>query len=163
VKLHHCPTPIFYYPKDILEQKNMKFLYNWLKKLLSLKQTEEKIAEDQVARSFENIVIGKILEINKHPNADRLRLVKVDIGREIMEIVCGATNIAVGQKVPVALLGAKFPGGIEIKEASIRGIKSCGMLCAEDELGISQDHSGIMLLNEKAEIGMEFAEYINLK
>jgi phenylalanyl-tRNA synthetase beta chain len=131
----------------------MKFIYNWIKKILNIKES---------ADPFRNVVVGKILEINKHPNADRLRLVKVDIGKEIMEIVCGATNIEVGQMVPVALVGAKLSGG-EIKEAEIRGVKSCGMLCAEDELGISQDHSGIMILSEGAESGMEFAKYINLK
>ena len=62
--------------------------------------------------------------------------------------------------MPVALVGAKLPNGMEIKEAEIRGVKSCGMLCAEDELGLGKNHSGIMILDEKAEIGMEFAEYI---
>jgi phenylalanyl-tRNA synthetase beta chain len=143
----------------------MKFLSNLIKKFFGAKKTAE----------FENIVVGKILEINKHPNADRLTLVKVDLGPSlptsipegekgngnVPQIVCGASNIEVGQKVPVALVGAKLPNGIEIKEAEIRGIKSCGMLCAEDELGLGTDHSGIMILNEKAEIGMEFAKYIN--
>ncbi|MDQ1284278.1 MAG: phenylalanyl-tRNA synthetase beta chain [Patescibacteria group bacterium] len=133
---------------------------------------------EQKINDLENIVVGKILEIEKHPNADKLQLVKVDVGHSailpslpstgereskkgIIHIVCGAPNIEVGQKVPVALIGAKLPNGLEIKEAEIRGEKSFGMLCAEDELGLGNDHSGIMILDEKAEIGMEFAKYIN--
>jgi phenylalanyl-tRNA synthetase beta chain len=129
----------------------MKFLSNLLEKFFGSKKSTE----------FENIVVGKILEINKHPNADRLRLAKVDIGNKELEVVCGAPNIEIGQKVPVALIGAKLPNGIILKEVEIRGIKSCGMLCAKDELGLGTDHSGIMILDEKAEIGMEFAKYIN--
>ena len=79
-----------------------------------------------------------------------------------LQIVCGASNIAVGQKVPVALMGAKMPAGFEIKEAEIRGVKSFGMLCAKDELGLGTDHSGIMILDGETEVGMEFAKYINL-
>ena len=140
----------------------MKFLYNWFKKLLNTEKSAKKAPGSKLAHSFENIVVGKILEINKHPNADRLRLVKVDIGDKELEVVCGAPNIAVGQKVPVALIGAKLPNGIEIKEAEIRGVKSCGMLCAEDELGLGKNHNGIMILSEDAKIGMEFSEYIDL-
>lgn len=147
----------------------MKFLYNWFKKLLNTEKSDEKVSKDQMTRSFENVVVGKILEINKHPNADRLRLAKVDVGNKELEVVCGAPNIEIGQKVPVALVGAKLPAspaggpnGIILKEAEIRGIKSCGMLCAEDELGLGENHNGIMILDEKAEIGMEFSEYLNL-
>jgi phenylalanyl-tRNA synthetase beta chain len=146
----------------------MKFLSNLLEKLFGAKKSQPEAgpplaeaSKAQLARSFENVVVGKILEINKHPNADRLRLVKVDIGDKELEVVCGAPNIKIGQKVPVALVGAKLPNGMEIKEVEIRGIKSCGMLCAEDELGLGKNHNGIMILDEKAEIGMEFAEYIN--
>ena len=148
----------------------MKFLSNLLEKFFGTKKSQPKAgppwveggSKDQTTHSFENVVVGKILEINKHPNADRLRLVKVDVGNKELEVVCGAPNIEIGQKVPVALVGAKLPNGMEIKEVEIRGIKSCGMLCAEDELGLGNSHTGIMILNEGAKIGMEFAEYINL-
>ena len=152
----------------------MKYNYNWFKKLLNTEKSEagtplaEEVSKDQTTHSFENVVVGKIMEIEKHPNADRLQVTKTDVGSEVLQIVCGASNIAVGQKVPVALVGAKLPGisakggsasGGEIKEAEIRGVKSFGMLCAKDELGLGTDHSGIMILNEDAKIGMEFSEY----
>lgn len=129
--------------------------------------------------SFDGIIVGEILEISKHPNADKLQLTKVNVGKKVLDIVCGAYNIKVGDKVPVALVGTKLPasstGGLsvsaqggsaisrEIKEVEIRGAKSVGMLCAQDELGLGSDHSGIMILNEKTKIGMKFTEYIKFK
>jgi phenylalanyl-tRNA synthetase beta chain len=112
---------------------------------------------------YKNIVIGKILEIKKHPNADRLQLVKVDAGAKKLDIVCGASNILVGQLVPVALVGAVLPNGLEIKEAEVRGEKSSGMLCSAVELGLGDDHSGILILEKRAKIGRYFAEYLGLK
>jgi phenylalanyl-tRNA synthetase beta chain len=111
---------------------------------------------------FKGVVVGKLLEVKVHPNADRLRLARVDIGGEELGIVCGAPNIEAGQKVPVALVGAILPNGMEIKEASIRGENSRGMLCAEDELGLGEDHGGIMILDEKTKPGTAFAEYLGL-
>jgi len=138
----------------------MKFLSDWFKKIFSTEKLAGKEAE-KPAGNFQNVVVGKILEIEKHPNADRLQVTKTDVGSEVLQIVCGAPNIKVGQFVPVALVGAKLPGDFEIKEAEIRGVKSFGMICAADELGLNSDHSGIMILNESATIGMEFAKYIN--
>jgi len=171
----------------------MKFLYNWLKKLFNTEKSQpeaglllaEEESKGQTARSFEKVVVGKILEINKHPNADRLQIAKLQTTNnqlQTIQVVCGASNIEVGQMVPVALVGAKLSGG-EIKEVEIRGVKSLGMLCAKDELGLGTDHSGIMILDspphqcgdgdgpkkqngywcggKKAEIGMEFSKYIN--
>ncbi|TSD02278.1 MAG: EMAP domain-containing protein [Parcubacteria group bacterium Athens0714_25] len=140
---------------------HMKFLFDWLKNILS----GEKLVAKETGKSaigFENVVVGRILEIQKHPNADRLQITKTDVGGEILQIVCGAKNIEVGQKVPVALVGAKLPNGLEIREAQIRGEKSFGMLCAKDELGLGVDHSGIFILDKNAEVGMKFAKYINL-
>ena len=127
----------------------MNSLYSWFKKIFSAKKSTK----------FEKMVVGEILAIEKHPNADRLQVTKVDVGQEVLQIVCGAPNIKVGQKVPVALVGAKLPGG-EIKEAEIRGVKSFGMLCAEDELGLGNDHSGIMILDEKAKAGDTLDQYL---
>jgi len=148
----------------------MKYSINWLKELSGVKWTTDEIVDNLTMRAFEvekeefyldeKIIIGEILEVQKHPNADRLRLAKVNLGNAIQEIVCGAPNIEVGQKVPAALLGAILPNGLEIKEAEIRGIKSCGMLCAPDELGLGEDHSGILILEKDAMIGKTLKEYL---
>lgn len=114
------------------------------------------------AQQFEKVVVGKVLEVKKHPNADRLRLVSVDIKTKILDIVCGAPNIAADQLVPVALVGALLPNGLEIKESIIRGEKSNGMICAEDELGLGKNHEGIMILKPTAKVGDLFSKYINV-
>ncbi len=150
----------------------MKYSYNWLKELSQTKLFPEKVAELLTMHSFEieglekgnnnldGVVVGEILEIKKHPNADRLQITKIDIGKEKLQIVCGASNIAVGQKVPVATVGTILPGNFEIKEAEIRGVKSFGMLCAQDELGLGKDHAGILILDEKAKVGESAQEYL---
>ena len=158
----------------------MKNSFDWLKNLLGIKASPEKNVEnltvpsseiespEKQSQAFDGVVVGKILEIKKHPNADRLQIAIVETqdfaskAVQRLQIVCGAPNIAVGQKVPVATVGTKMPNGLEIKAAEIRGEKSFGMLCAKDELGLGEDHSGILILDEKAEIGMKFAEYVNL-
>ncbi|MEI6836132.1 MAG: phenylalanine--tRNA ligase subunit beta [Candidatus Falkowbacteria bacterium] len=112
--------------------------------------------------NFKGVVIGKILEVAKHPNADRLRVTKVDIKKEILTIVCGAPNVEVGQLVPVATIGTVLQNGLEIKESEIRGEKSYGMLCAEDELGLGTSHEGILILDKKAKIGQSLAEHLGL-
>jgi len=116
----------------------------------------------KTGKDLDKVVVGEIVKIKKHPNADKLQVVKVDIKNKKLNIVCGAYNIAIGQKVPVALAGAKLPGGLEIKKAEIRGVKSYGMLCAEDELGLGSDHSGILILDEKLKTGMNLAEALKL-
>lgn len=152
----------------------MKYSYNWLKELSGAKLTAEKAAErltmhsfelegmEKSGRGLENVVVGEILEIKKHPNADKLQLTRVNIGKENLEIVCGATNIKIGDKVPVALAPAKLPNGLKIKEVEIRGVKSCGMLCAPDELGLGKKHSGILILDCGAKIGTPLAKYLGL-
>lgn len=112
------------------------------------------------ADKYNNVVVGKILEVNSHPNADRLQLAKVDVGSEVLDIVCGAPNIEPGQLVPVALVGAILPSGLEIKKAEVRGEISNGMLCAEDELEMGDDHSGIMILEGGAKLGQNLADYL---
>lgn len=110
---------------------------------------------------YENFVVGEVLEATRHPNADKLTLCKVNIGDNVLSIVCGASNVAAGQKVCVAKTGAIIPnGGFEIKKGKIRGEVSEGMICSEDELNLSEDHSGIMVLKNEAVPGMEFADYI---
>lgn len=111
---------------------------------------------------FNQVIVAKVASVSPHPNADRLRLAKVDTGKEMLDIVCGATNLAKGQKVAVALIGAKLSNGLEIKESEIRGQKSYGMICAEDELGLGNNHEGIIVLSEKAKVGQDLADYLDL-
>jgi len=153
----------------------MKYSYNWLKEISGTKRDFQKVVEDLTMKSFEvenlekiggnleGVVVGEILEIKRHPNADKLQLAKVDIGKERLEVVCGAPNIKIGQKVPVALLGTRLPNGMVMKEVEIRGVKSCGMLCAEDELGLGINHNGILILNKQSKIGASFSKEMNLE
>ena len=97
-------------------------------------------------KDITQVVVGEILEVNKHPQADRLSLTKVSIGTETLQIVCGAKNIAPGQKVPLARIGAVLPGNFEIKATKIRNVESFGMLCSAKELGLAEDAEGILIL-----------------
>ncbi|OIO05650.1 phenylalanine--tRNA ligase subunit beta [Candidatus Falkowbacteria bacterium CG1_02_37_21] len=147
---------------------------NWLKEFIKIpaKISAEIIATELTqhtveveafvnqAERFDKVVVGKVLEVNPHSNADRLRLTVVDVQSEKLNIVCGAPNVAVGQLVPVALSGAVLPDGTEIKATEIRGEQSNGMLCAEDELGLGQNHEGIMVLSVGTKVGMPFAKYL---
>ncbi|MCK5759999.1 MAG: phenylalanine--tRNA ligase subunit beta [Candidatus Delongbacteria bacterium] len=112
---------------------------------------------EHISNNFDNFVVGKVTECIKHPDADRLTVCKVDVGNEELQIVCGAPNVKEGQSVPVALVGAKFPD-FKIKKAKMRGVESNGMICAEDELGLSDDHDGIMILDDKHTAGTPFKE-----
>ncbi len=166
----------------------MKFSYNWLKELSESEKNAEEVAElflvhsfevegiEYLAKGLDKVVIGEVLAVEKHPDADRLNVAKVNVGKENggeLQIVCGAPNLAVGQKVPVALVGAKIRPIIktptdkeeifEIKKSKIRGIESNGMICAEDELGLGEEHEGIIVLSENAKVGQELAEYLQLK
>lgn len=130
---------------------------------LTMHTVEVEKIEKQSAR-FDNVVVGKVLEVVRHPNADRLNLTKVDVGgKEPLAIVCGAPNVAAGQLVAVAMVGCELPSGMKIEEREVRGEKSCGMICAADELGLGEDHAGIMVLDRKAKVGQPFAEYLGLE
>ena len=110
---------------------------------------------------YRDFLVGEVLETKRHPNADKLTICRVNTGSAELNIVCGAQNVSAGQKVCVAGIGAVIPkGNFEIKKSKIRGEISEGMICAEDELGISDNHDGIMVLNDDAQVGQEFAEYI---
>lgn len=111
---------------------------------------------------FSNVVVARILTTEKHPDADKLKLCTVDTGEHgVLQIVCGAPNAAAGLVVPCALVGAKLPG-IEIKKAKVRGIESFGMLCSARELGMSEDHGGLLPLPDDALIGQNIRTYLNL-
>ncbi|NCD00608.1 phenylalanine--tRNA ligase subunit beta [bacterium] len=154
----------------------MYISYNWLKDFVKFPKSysPEKLAQDlnihtvevesvlDLSKKYNNIVVGKVLEEKKHPQADKLKIAKVDVGKEVLDIVCGAPNLEKGQLVPVAKIGAIMPNGMEIQEVNLRGEISRGMICAEDELGLGTDHDGIMVLNKSAKIGMDFSKYLNL-
>lgn len=148
----------------------MKILKSWLKDFidfdLSDQELEDKLTfsgtlvEDVFTGIDRNVIVVKILDIKKHPNADKLRIVKISDGKTEQEIVCGANNIEKGQIVPFAQIGAKF-GDFEIKKINIRGVDSSGMLCSPKELGLSEDHSGILILDKDYELGKPLAEYLD--
>ncbi|MBW6460971.1 MAG: phenylalanine--tRNA ligase subunit beta [Bacteroidales bacterium] len=159
----------------------MKISYNWLKRYASFDMEPDEAARlltsggleveglekfESVRGGLQGVVIGQVMECSRHPNAEKLTLTKVDIGAgRLLSIVCGAPNVAPGQKVPVATVGTVLYSGentFEIKEAKIRGEFSEGMICAEDELGLGTSHEGIMVLDTGARIGMEAAEYFRV-
>ncbi len=113
--------------------------------------------------ALDNIVVGQIVAKDQHPEADKLWVTKVDVGgEEPLQIVCGAQNFNAGDKVPVAMVGATLPDGMTIKKAKLRGVESRGMNCSARELGLGDDHEGLMILPADAPVGMPFAEYAGL-
>ncbi|MGN6533167.1 MAG: phenylalanine--tRNA ligase subunit beta [Ginsengibacter sp.] len=166
----------------------MKISYNWLIEYLPIDEVSskiirnpQKIAEiltsvglevenlekyEQVTNGLEGLIIGEVLTCEKHPDADKLKITSVSTGHETLQIVCGASNVAAGQKVIVAPVGTKlFPISGEsfmIKKAKIRGVESNGMICAEDEIGLGNSHEGIIVLPQNAKPGMAADEYYNL-
>ncbi len=153
----------------------MKYSYNWLKKISKTEKNSADLTEmimlkgfelegiENLGKKFERFVVGEILEIRKHPNADKLQLVKVDVGDEKLDVVCGAFNIKIGDKVPVALIGAILPlEKIKIEKTKIRGVESSGMLCAEDELGLGKNHSGIMILDTDFRTGNPLSKALEI-
>lgn len=160
----------------------MKISYNWLNDYLDLTITPEQTSVvltdiglevekvetvEAVKGGLQGLVIGEVLDAEKHPNADSLKKTKVNIGTEILNIVCGAPNVAAGQKVVVATVGTTLytdnGDSFKIKKSKIRGEESYGMICAEDEIGIGKSHDGIMVLDSTAKIGQPAADYFNLK
>lgn len=154
----------------------MKFSYHWLKELSGTKKSAEQVAKLLITHAFEvesvekyphgleNVVIGKVIETAPHPNADRLKVTEVEVGRgDVRRIVCGAPNVAAGQTVAVALPGARLPGGIEIQETIIREVASSGMICSARELGLGDAHEGILALPDEAPVGAVFAKYFGLE
>lgn len=113
--------------------------------------------------AISDIVVGEVVECVAHPESDRLYLCRVNADRgELLDIVCGAPNVASGQKVPVALVGTRMSDGLVIKKAKLRGATSCGMICSERELGLTEDHSGIMVLPAKMRVGQRLVDALEL-
>lgn len=116
-----------------------------------------------VAKPFSGVVVGEVLTVVQHPDADRLRVTTVNIGQgEPLQIVCGASNVAVGLKVPVATIGAVLPGDFKIKKGKLRGVESHGMLCGASEIDVVDSVDGLLVLPEDAPIGVDIREYLKL-
>ena len=160
----------------------MNISYKWLKEYVDCDLTPQEVADALTSTGLEvgaleevqsikgglkGLFVGKVLTCEAHPNSDHLHVTSVDLGNEnIRQIVCGAPNVAAGQKVIVADLGCVLYDGDQeftIKKSKLRGVESCGMICAEDEIGIGNDHAGIIVLPEDAVIGTPAAEYYNLE
>ena len=159
----------------------MEISFNWLKQYIQIEleatktaeiltdiglEVESIIAYETIRGGLKGLVVGEVLEKTKHPDADRLSITKVDVGEgNTLQIVCGAANVAAGQKVVVALPGTQlFPTAGEpfsIKKSKIRGVESNGMICAEDEIGLGNSHEGIIVLNDSAQAGTPAAEYFS--
>jgi phenylalanyl-tRNA synthetase beta chain len=152
----------------------MKFSESWLRSFVNPSLSSEELShlltmaglevEELVgiAPAFDKVVVAQVLSKEKHPDADRLNLLSVDVGQaEPLAIVCGAQNVSVGMKAPCALVGAKLPG-IEIKQAKVRGIASFGMMCSQKELGLADESDGLLELVAEAVVGQSIREHLNL-
>ena len=152
----------------------MQFSEHWLRSLVNPSLDSVQLAElltmagleveemRPVAPAFSHIVVAQVLSVDKHPDADKLKLCSVDVGQAApLQIVCGAPNVAAGMKVPCALVGAELPG-MSIKRAKVRGIESFGMLCSARELGLSDDHGGLLPLAADAPVGQDIRTHLLL-
>ena len=161
----------------------MKISYNWLKEYLDVDLDAQTVADvltdtglevegveevETIPGGLKGLVIGEVLEKEKHPDADRLNVTKVNVGEgEPLSIVCGAPNVDAGQKVVIATVGTTIHplegDPFKIKRAKIRGVESCGMICAEDEIGLGEDHDGIMVLDADAQVGTAANKYFKVE
>lgn len=160
----------------------MKIAYSWLKEYIQLNKTPEEICDiltqtglevggmeevETIKGGLQGLVIGEVMTCAEHPNSDHLSITTVNVGtNEALPIVCGAPNVAAGQKVVVATVGTTLYDGDQeftIKKSKIRGEVSMGMICAEDEIGIGTDHDGIMVLDENAKVGTPAKDYFRIE
>ena len=148
---------------------------SWLREFTPYEGTAEALGDrltmlglelEDIRRPYDaisSIVVGHVVSCDNHPESDHLHVCKVDAGQgELLDIVCGAPNVAAGQKVPVALVGTTMPDGMVIKKAKLRGAPSFGMICSERELGLTEDHTGIMVLPESFVVGKPLVEQLAL-
>ncbi len=153
----------------------MKFSEQWLREWVDPDIDRERLCEqltmaglevdavEPVAPSFSGVVVGEIVSAERHPDADKLQICRVDVAQpEPLSIVCGAANARAGIKVPVALVGAVLPGDFKIKEARLRGVLSAGMLCSARELGLAEEADGLLELPDDAEPGRDLRDYLRL-
>ncbi len=152
----------------------MKFSENWLRTYVNPDLDSDQLAHrltmaglevealESVAPAFDKVLVGEVLSLEKHPDADRLNVCRVDVGTgEPLQIVCGAANVHAGAKVPCAMVGAQLPK-MAIKQAKVRGVESFGMLCSEQELGLAAESSGLLLLPANAPVGLSIRVYLDL-
>src|SRR5213082_1838889 len=145
--------------------RTMKFSVNWLREFVTLPSSVDELADlltmagieiegiEKRGAKFDNVVVAQIKISEQHPNADRLSVCQVDDGSgQTRQIVCGAKNYKVGDKVPLALPGAELIGGLKIRASKLRGVESEGMLCSPQELGIAEDAAGLLILSPEAKI-----------
>jgi len=153
----------------------MKVTYNWLKEYVDFDLSEDQLADmltmlglevegmEKLGGGMDDVVVARVEEKRQHPNADKLSLCKVNNGKEILDVVCGAQNFKSGDTVALAQIGAVLPGDFKIKRSKIRGEESCGMLCSEKELGLAEESAGIMILPEGLELGQPLFQALGLK
>ena len=151
----------------------MRVPENWLRSFVDIKIKTSELAHlltmsglevescEPVAPPLKGVVVGKVLSVEKHPNADKLTVCSVDTGKEKFQVVCGAPNVRAGMLAPLALVGAKLKS-LEIKKSSLRGVESNGMLCSARELGLSEDHSGLLELPADARLGADVGKVLQL-
>ena len=153
----------------------MKITYAWLNEFTPLNQTPAELAQRltlsglevesvaPVAPPFRGVVVGEVLECGRHPDADKLSLCQVTTdGKDRLAVVCGARNVRAGLKVAVAKVGAELPGGLVIKRTKIRGVESNGMLCSARELGLGEEHDGIMELPASLALAVDVRKALDL-
>ncbi|WP_404361707.1 phenylalanine--tRNA ligase subunit beta [Marinobacter sp.] len=152
----------------------MKFSEQWLREWVNpANDTQELVHQitmaglevdgfEPVAGRFSGVIVGEVTDVSPHPDADKLNVCQVSSGAASVQVVCGAPNVRSGMKVPFATVGAVLPGDFSIKKAKLRGQVSNGMLCSESELGISDDHEGLMVLPDDAPVGRDLADYLKL-
>ncbi|MCK4404142.1 MAG: phenylalanine--tRNA ligase subunit beta [candidate division Zixibacteria bacterium] len=153
----------------------MKVSIRWLKEFVDFDIAVEELASrltdaglevetiTPVGRDLDRVVVGQIKRMSKHPQAEKLSVCEVAVGSESLQIVCGAPNVAEGANVPVALIGAKLPGGIQITENSLRGVESYGMICSEKELEVGEDEEGILILDADLKVGESISSALDLE
>ena len=153
----------------------MKFSENWLRTWINPTLPSDKLAHaltmgglevealEPAAPAFSKVVVAEVLQVSKHPGADRLNVCQVNVGAaEPLTIVCGASNVAPGIKVPCAQVGAMLPGDFAIKQAKVRNVESSGMLCSAKELGLADESDGLLLLPTDAPVGINLRDYLEL-
>src|SRR5512143_3910686 len=151
----------------------MRISCNWLKEYVDTDLSPQLLADrltmaglevealEYLGEGLTGVIVGRIASIRPHPDADKLTVCDVDTGSEILPIVCGAKNVAEGDKVPLALVGAALPG-VKIHKAKLRGVTSYGMLCSEKELGLAKESEGLLVLPADTQVGEDIVKAVGL-